>query len=109
MAGHHTTSRLVAPSVHGLEHGRERARRNAARRRVKNTIVSGVMYTIVLGAVGTGGYFLWQFYDSQNDTGPATGPAVEHRSTIQLIDDLEEQPRWNGPGAPAFGIADDQP
>lgn len=74
---------------------------------MKNTIVSGMMYTIVLGAVGTAGYFLWKYYDTQNDA-PGNGPA-EHRSTSQIIDDLEEQPRWNGPGAPAFGINDDQP
>lgn len=107
MAGHHTRSRLVAPSVHGLEHGREQARRRSARRRAKNTIVSGVMYTIVLSAVGSAGYFLWQYYDIQSDT-PGNSPA-EYRSTSDLIDELEKQPRWNGPGAPGLGVDDDQP
>lgn len=109
MVGSHSASRLFAPSVQGLESGRERARRSAARRRVKNSIVSGVAYAIVLGGIGGASYFLWQYYDSQDDTGPGDGPAVDRRSTSQLIEDLEDQPRWNGPGAPAFGIDDDQP
>jgi hypothetical protein len=96
-------------AVHGLEHGRTHARRHAARRRTKNTIVSGVMFVIAAGVVGGAGYYLWQFYDDEQERNLSERPAVEQRTTDELIDQFDDAPRFNGPGAPAFGIGDDQP
>ena len=111
MAVPHFSPRLANPSaVHGLEGGRERARRRSSRRRVKNAMVSGLMFLVVGGVVGGAGYYLWQFYTDEQDRTLNQDPAVvDQRDTNQMIDDLEDNPRWNGPGAPAFGVGDDQP
>ena len=98
------TSPLFAPSVHGLEQGRKHAQRRAARRRFKNTIVSGAMFVLVAGVVGGAGYYLWQFYVDEQDRATTNGPVVDQRSTDEIIHDLEDNPRFNGPGAPAFGV-----
>ena len=97
-------------SVHGLEHGRHRAHRRSARRRRANSVVSGVMFLVVAGVLGGAGYYLWQFYEDEQARNTTDGPAfVDQRSTGEVIDDLEDNPRWNGPGNPAFGVGDDQP
>lgn len=102
-------SPYLAPSVHGLEHGRQQARRRAGRRRVKNMIVSGVMFVIAAGVVGGAGYMLWQFYGEEQERNQVVIDGFEQRSVDELIRDFEEKPYFNGPGAPAFGIGDDQP
>lgn len=103
------TSPLIAPSVAGLEHGRKAARRQAARRRRKNRIVSGVMFVTVAGAAGAAGWFGYQFYlDQRDEQSYDTGPERQ-RSTEEVIEILEEQPRWNGPGNPNFGVQGERP
>ena len=73
-------------------------------------IVSGAMFVLAAGVVGGAGYYLWQFYvDEQDRNLNQNGPAVDERSTDEIIHELERDPRWNGPGAPAFGVGDDQP
>jgi hypothetical protein len=103
------TNPLFAPSVHGLEHGRKHAHRRAARRRVTNTIVSGAMFIVAAGVVGGAGYYLWQFYVDEQGRNADQGPVVDQRTTGEIIQDLEDNPRWNGPGNPTFGVGDDQP
>ena len=96
-------------SVHGLEHGREHARRHAGRRRRKNAVVSGLTFLVVGGVVGGAGYYLWQFYvdEQERDTTDTVVPV--QRSAEEWIEELEDTPRWNGPGAPAFGVGQDEP
>lgn len=96
-------------AVHGLEQGRKAARRRAGRRRFKNTLVSGLMFLVAGGVVGGAGYYLWQFYGDEQERTNTDGNVVVQRSTDELIEDFEDNPRFNGPGAPAFGIGDDQP
>ena len=96
-------------AVHGLEHGRAHARRRSSRRRMKNTITSSVMFVIAAGVVGGAGYYLWEFYVDEQERNAPTGPVVVERSTDEVIEILEEQPRWNGPGNPNFGVGDGQP
>ena len=66
------------------------------------------MFVIAGGIVGGAAYYLWQFYTEEQDR-PTTDHVVIERDTSEIIDDLEDNPRWNGPGAPAFGVGDDQP
>ena len=76
---------------------------------MQNTITSGVMFVLVAGVVGGAGYYLWQFYEEEQERNAPSGPVVVERSTDEVIDILEEQPRWNGPGNPTFGVGNDQP
>lgn len=71
--------------------------------------MSGVMFAIAGGVVGTAGYLIWQFYSDEQDRITTDGRVVDQRSTEELIDDFEDNPRFNGPGAPAFGVGDDAP
>ena len=111
MAVQHVSPRLAnSNAVHGLEGGRQRARRRASRRRLKSTLVSAVMFLVVAGVLGGAGYYLWQFYADEQERNTTDRPAlIERRDTNEVIGDLEDNPRWNGPGAPAFGVGDDQP
>jgi hypothetical protein len=111
MAVQHVSPRLANSSaVHGLEGGRERARRRASRRRLQSTLVSGVMFLVVAGVLGGAGYYLWQFYADEQERNTTDGPArVEQRDPNEVIDELEDNPRWNGPGNPTFGVGDEQP
>lgn len=97
------------PAVHGLEQGRHRARRRSSRRRTKNAIVSGAMFVVAAGVVGGAGYFLWQFYNDEQERTRIEQPAVNQPTAEELLIEMQDQGRWNGPGAPAFGIGDQQP
>lgn len=110
MATRHAASAIGNPvSVHGLEHGRKAARRRSGRRRLKNMIVSGVMFMVAGGVIGGAGYYLWQFYAEEQREALEDHTVVVERDPAELIHDLEDNPRWNGPGAPAFGVGDEQP
>jgi hypothetical protein len=67
------------------------------------------MFVTVGGVVGAAGYFGYQFFvEEQNNNSVVTEP-TPGRSADEIIDHLEEQPRWNGPGNPTFGVGGDQP
>lgn len=106
-----STSPTHSPvSVPGLEHGRAHARRQARRRRAANRVASILVFAVIAGGLGTAGYYLWQFYaDEQREATDDTPAPDTDPSTVELIEQLEDTPRWNGPGAPAFGVGDDQP
>lgn len=72
-------------------------------------IVSTAMFIVVAGVVGGAGYFLWQFYSDEQERNLTERPVVEQRTADDLIVQLDQQGPWNGPGAPAFGIGDQQP
>lgn len=110
MSGKHAgpmLSPLVPPSVVGLEHGRQAARRRAARQRFKNTVVSGTLFVVFAGVVGGAGWFGYQFFTEERDKISYDEQPAPQRSTDEVIDILEEQPRWNGPGNPTFGVGND--
>lgn len=110
MSGKHaapTLSPLLPPAVAGLEHGRHAARRRAARHRVKNTIVSGLMFVIFAGVVGGAAWFGYQYFAVERDKISYDQNPTQQRTTDEVITILEEQPRWNGPGNPTFGVGGD--
>lgn len=94
----------VAATVAGFQQSRQVARRRSARRRLKNSIVSGAMFALAAGAVGATAWVGYQFFLEDQASSGGDTVTVDQRSTSELIDHLERQPRWNGPGNPAFGV-----
>ncbi|MCB0965998.1 MAG: hypothetical protein KDB37_04120 [Ilumatobacter sp.] len=94
-------------AVLGLEHGRERARRQSSRRRRSSGIKSGFMFVIVAGTVGAAGYFGYQFFRDEQAKETPSDSTLFSGTPHEVIDHLEDQARWNGPGAPAFGVGDE--
>lgn len=84
--------------------GRQRAQKHASRRRRKDTVISAALFLVAAAFVVFGGYIGWEIYLASNDENDGNGP--ERRSPEQVIEQLEDQPKWNGPGAPAFGVGD---
>jgi hypothetical protein len=106
MAGRHkhtVVNQMVAGPVHGLEYGLDRARRNAARQRRKNATVTGMLLAVLASIAAVAAWLGWQVYSTETEP---TDRVVEERTPQEVIDLLEEQPAWNGPGNPAFGIGD---
>jgi len=108
--GHHTNgATLLAPAtVEGLEHGQKRARRRAARRRRKNTITTWFVISIMAGIVGVAGYYGWQFYQDEQQQHLNDGE-IQKRTPHEALDILQNQPQWNGPGNPNFGVGSAEP
>lgn len=102
---------LGAPHVSGLEAGRELARRQQRRRKLRNTVTSGIGAILVIGFAAGAAYVGYSIYDEQqtNERREAEQRRAELRdpSVREVIDDLEEQPKWNGPGAPGLGVGED--
>lgn len=98
---------LAPPAVDGLAQGRDVARRRAGRRQLRNRAVSTVLFAVVLGALGVAAYAGWQFYGDEQDRNSNNGGGGEHRTPEEVIDHLEEQPRWNGPGTPGLGVGEE--
>ncbi len=103
---------LAAPSVIGLEAGREVARRNQRRRRFRDTITSGIGALVAVVVVAVAAYVGYTIFGEQQETERIESELrraelQEQRSgdnVLDAIDELEEQPKWNGPGNPNFGV-----
>jgi hypothetical protein len=116
------SSRQPAPSnpnlptaVYGLEAGHRRAQRSQRRRRRSNGIITFVLAVMAVAAVGAAGWFGYLTYVDHSDT-----EEVERNERVaeferqragegiaDVIEDLEDSPRWNGPGNPTFGVGDE--
>lgn len=92
-------------AVLGLEHGRERAHAAARRTRRKNVVLNAALVIVAAAFVAFGGYVGWQVFEASENE-PVNGPTVP-LSPTEAIERLEEQPRWGGPGTPAFGVGDE--
>ena len=95
----------TAVPVHGLEHSRHHARRHGRRRRRANLVKNTLVAVVAFGVVGGAGYFAWTEFG--RDTGPETPSTGGRLTPTEAIEVLEEQPRWNGPGNPTFGVGDE--
>ncbi len=105
---------LSSPSVVGLEAGRELARRNQRRRRMRDSatsVISALVGIAVLIAAVSIGYTIYEEQQT-NDRAESELRRAElerERSGDDIhdaIDELEDQPIWNGPGNPSFGVGD---
>jgi hypothetical protein len=107
---------LTPTSLIGLEGGRDRADRRHRRRRMKERAYSSVVIAILMGVVTGAGYIGYTIYDEQRadeqverDRRQAELDAERVGVTgSDILQELEETPRWNGPGAPAFGVGEDE-
>jgi hypothetical protein len=103
---------LAPTAVYGLDAGRNRARRAQRSRRRWNQLVTLAMGIAVATAVVAGAWFGYQAYLEHT-----RNAEIEHQlgveeqarrsarqSTEDVIDQLEETPAFNGPGAPALGL-----
>jgi hypothetical protein len=104
-------------AVHGLEAGRKHAQRALRRRRRRNRITTLVIAAIAAGVIAGAGWVAFEIYAEHT-----TDEQLEHERRVaelerrrdgqdveDVIGELEELPRWNGPGTPAFGVGDEQP
>jgi hypothetical protein len=74
---------------------------------MKNRAISAMIFAMLVGGVSVAAYTGWRFYDQDQDRITTVDlPAVNADPNL-LIDQLEGQPRWNGPGTPTFGVGDD--
>jgi hypothetical protein len=104
---------LAAPSVDGLQAGREAARRDQRRRRHRDSITSGLGVLLLVGVVTGAAYvgytiFVEQEENERVESELRRSELQQERSgnnVLDAIDELEDQPKWNGPGNPSFGVS----
>ena len=98
---------LLPPAVEGLAAGRKVAQHRHRRRRLRTAISRTIGLAVVMGAVGGAGYVgyeVWLAEDGWDTDGEQR--QVSEEELRGVIDDLEDNPRWNGPGNPTFGVGD---
>jgi cytochrome c-type biogenesis protein CcmH/NrfG len=106
---------LASRAVVGLEGSRKVADKKHRNKRVQQRITSSVVIAILMGVVAAAGYVGYEVYtqeraDEQLERDRRLGEIEAERAgrtTDDLIDQLEDTPRWNGPGAPAFGVGEE--
>lgn len=98
-------------AVVGLEGGREVARRRQRRRHVKDKVIGTAGAIVALGVVASAAYIGYTFYHEQQaidrletDRRQAELDDQGPEDMRDIIAELEESPRWNGPGNPNFGV-----
>ena len=105
----------LQPSVHGLDAGRAHARKAQRKRHRANRTATSLLTVIAIAAVGGAGWFAYSAYiDHDSSQQLETDRRVaeleqdrQGRTTDDIIEQLGETPRWNGPGNPTFGVGSD--
>ena len=108
--------RLPSPAVVGLDAGRSHARtqlrRKRRRDRIRNLLLA-VIGVAILGGVAYAGYIAYgDFQDDEEQEREEIRAELDgdRRTGTDLrnaIDELEEQPQFNGPGVPGLGVGDE--
>jgi hypothetical protein len=106
---------IAGPGVIGLDLGREAARRAQRRKRRHDRVVSLLLAAVAAGLIGVAGWFGYQTYvdhqaQREQERDRRTAEIERERSgegVEDVIEDLEESPKWNGPGNPSFGVGED--
>lgn len=106
---------LTAPAVDGLDAGRESARRSQRRRQRANSIKSFLLGMVACAVVAVAAWVGYTIYDEQQATDRLE--SEQRRAELQqqgsgndlrdAITELEEAPKWNGPGNPNFGVGEE--
>ena len=105
----------LQPSVHGLDAGRAHARKVQRKRHRANRAATSLLTIMAIAAVASAGWFAYSAYIEHDSTQQLeTDRRVaeiqqdrQGRTTDDIIEQLEETPRWNGPGNPTFGVGSD--
>ena len=105
----------MTPAVYGLDAGREHAHRAQRARRLRNRATAlffGTAAIVGSAAIAWVGYETYVEHSRAADLEHQQGVAEMNRKhageTIDdVIDNLENTPTFNGPGAPALGLAPD--
>jgi len=103
------------PAVHGLDAGRSHARKAQRRRQRSNRVVTSFLTIIVIAAAAGGGWLAYSAYvehdtNEQLETDRRVAEIErdrQGRTAEDVIVLLEDQPAWNGPGNPNFGVGSD--
>jgi hypothetical protein len=103
---------LTSLAVYGLDVGRARARR---KRKVRGVWNRAVMLALTIGFVMFAAGVAWVGYQVYIEH--TREAKIEHQQGVEeanrkhadesltdVIDDLEQRPTFNGPGAPALGL-----
>lgn len=106
---------LTSRAVVGLEGSRKVADRRHRNKRAQQRITSSMVIAILMGVLVAAGYVGYAVYADQSDDEQVERDRrvaeIQAQRNGQTADDiiveLENTPRWNGPGAPAFGVGDD--
>lgn len=84
-----------------------RAHRHQRRKRAKTTIARFVTFAIALAALGGVGYVAYQVWLGEEGWSTDGNPQQYTDEEFEnLIDELEREPVWNGPGNPTFGVGE---
>ena len=104
---------LTPTAVYGLDAGRIQARKAQRSRRFWNKTISLTMAMVIVAGVVAGAWFGYQMYldhskhaeiDFQQGVDEIARRDAED-SLVDVIDDLDRTPTFNGPGAPMLGLA----
>ena len=106
---------LVPPAVYGLDAGRRQARKAQRGRRLWNQTVTFLTAIVVAAGLVAGIWFGYQAYldhtknaEIEHQLGvEEQARKVANESMDDVIDNLEQTPAFNGPGAPALGLGSD--
>jgi hypothetical protein len=101
--------------VYGLDAGRNQARKAQRSRRFWNKTITMAMAMVIAACVVAGAWFGYQMYldhtrhakiDFQQGVDEIARRDAED-SLVDVIDDLDQAPTFNGPGAPLLGLGSD--
>lgn len=109
-----TVNPLGPSAVVGLEGGRELARRRQRRKQIKDKVFGTAGAIIAIAVVASAAYIGYTVYEEQQaadrlETEQRHAELNREGSSDDLrnaIDELEESPKWNGPGNPTFGVGE---
>ena len=105
----------VTQAVYGLDLGRAQARRSNRMRQLRSRLLTLTMILVLLaGAAGAAWVGYQAYLDHSRKAEQEHQQGVEawerkhaEQSIDDVIDDIEEDPVFNGPGAPRLGLAPD--
>ena len=103
----------VSQAVYGLDLGRAQARRSNRMRQLRSRVLMLTMTLVLLAGLAGAAWVGYQTYlDHSRKAEQEHQQGVEEwerkhaeQSIDDVIDDIEEDPVFNGPGAPKLGLA----
>jgi hypothetical protein len=109
--------RAPSPSVVGLDEVGDHAKGMRRRRRLRNRVRSGFLVALALTLFGAAAWFGYQLYaDAQDQEGTERELRQQQlereragETLTDVIDELQAEPAFKGPGVPALGLGTEDP